>query len=119
MKECIICGTKAEDSAKVCEVCGSSDFESEGITKAAMQAEEEPIYSNDPDSVYRVRKKLTPTARLNIRKQRRSSRKSLLKYPFPAVASFQAFSEHFCFRLQADCFMYLSISSVLFTEFAA
>lgn len=64
----MICGTKADESATVCEVCGSSDFESEGITQAVMQAEEEPVYSHDPDSVYRVRKGIDPNSKIQYKK---------------------------------------------------
>ena len=84
MKECIICGTKAEDSAKVCEVCGSSDFESDGITKAAMQAEEEPVYSNDPDSVYRVRKKFDPNSKIKYKKARAFKPKKPVEVSVPS-----------------------------------
>ncbi|MGN0547844.1 MAG: hypothetical protein ACI4I3_10980 [Acutalibacteraceae bacterium] len=68
MKECMICGTKADESANVCEVCGSSDFESEDKTQAVMQAEEEPVYSHDPDSVYRVRKGIDPNSKIQYKK---------------------------------------------------
>ncbi|MGN0572858.1 MAG: hypothetical protein ACI4IX_02855 [Acutalibacteraceae bacterium] len=110
MKECIICGTKADESATVCEVCGSSDFESEDKSQAVMQAEEEPIYSNDPDSVYRVRKKIDPNSKIKYKKAKPFKPKNPVEISVPGGGVVSGIFGAFLFSLIGGVIYMISLN---------